>query len=599
MTQLITKKELLDSVSAFAAPGVPTIKDALEVWEQQDVDVKTKRRVRQDALNLCKRLGVRPAELIAHPANLNPRIRRLTEIGPKRRSNITNSIKTLLWCLPQKTRSFKSELTPPWATIAALVTDEYRLASVQCMMRYGSAQNTSPEQFDDEASASLLVALVNERLNGNPPTIHQNAVRCSNWLRTHVLGWSVPHLTPPRYGRHYIEKWEKLPRWCKEITAAFLDRSTTADPFDLSRPMKAWRPATIKTYETLLRRYFSIAQQVYDDLDRPREWRDVANFAFAEPILKWLIARNDGKRGQVMAANIAVLLAQLANTLDGKEKLAPDQKAANGSIANELLQLASRLNTSKGLSQKARSRVSPFKDEANLSKLILFPFGLARQIARSKWKRRKLALLAQWAMALMLLTFCALRISTLSRLSDRHLRWSKPGRRGDLTLELEGEMLKNGEPATVPVPRECAQLIKLFCDAYRPALFNRETEFLFPSEKSKTSKSPGLLSTQLSKLVRSRLGMEVNPHLYRHLVHIVILRRFPGAYAMVSRVLIHRSLQTAVQNYSHFDVELSMNAYHKLIEEVQNGTRARKSAKPVDIAYSETELLNASRKSSQ
>ncbi len=598
MTLKKAKAELLTNISAFAGPGVPSVADALLIWDKQVIAPKTKRRVRQDALNLCKRLGLAPEEVVAHISNLNPRIRRLTCIGDKRRANIKNSVKTLLQVVPGG-RSFKAEFTPEWAEMAGLIPDQYRLASVRCMMRYASAQDIQPEEFDDEASTGLLQALIDERLNGDPIITHQNAVRASNWLRANVSGWHVPHLTPPRYGNRYIKPWQDLPGWCFANASAFLDRSTTDDPFDLSRPMKAFRPATLKTYETLLRRFFSMADRVYPDFARERSWREVATFNFAEPVLKWGIARNGGKRGQVMAANIATLLAQIGQNPDGKSKLDPEEKAANDAVASDLLKLASRLRGVRGLSAKVRSRISPFKDEANLAKLFLFPFALEREVKRSRLRPRVLALHAQWAVALMILTFAPLRISTLVQIEDRHLRWSKSGNRGELTLELEAHMIKTGEPSTVPLPPECARMIALYCGKYRKLLFARETGFLFPSGRPDMHKGPGLLSTQLSKLIARRLGFTVNPHLYRHLVHIVILRRFPGAYVMISRVLLHRSLETAVTNYAHFDAEMSMKAYQQLIREVQSGPRAENTASAVEIAYNESEYRHAPRKSSR
>jgi hypothetical protein len=49
---------------------------------------------------------------------------------------------------------------------------------------------------------------------------------------------------------------------------------------------------------------------------------------------------------------------------------------------------------------------------------------------------------------------------------------------------------------------------------------------------------------QLRELIFEETGLVVNLHLYRHIVHLIVLRRFPGAYAMVARVLHHRSLST-------------------------------------------------------
>jgi integrase len=87
-------------------------------------------------------------------------------------------------------------------------------------------------------------------------------------------------------------------------------------------------------------------------------------------------------------------------------------------------------------------------------------------------------------------------------------------------------------------------------------------------------------------LVFDRLGLWVNPHLYRHLVHLVVLRKFPGAYAMVARVLTHRSITTTIQNYSHFDGELAMRAYQRLVEGVKGSGTCDIGSDLDAIAYS-------------
>ena len=72
-------------------------------------------------------------------------------------------------------------------------------------------------------------------------------------------------------------------------------------------------------------------------------------------------------------------------------------------------------------------------------------------------------------------------------------------------------------------------------------------------------------------LIRRSIGLEVNPHLYRHLVHLVVLNRYPGAYAMISRILGHKSLQTAISNYAGEDIAIAMRAFHELIAETMTG----------------------------
>src|SRR5262249_43929621 len=154
------------------------------------------------------------------------------------------------------------------------------------------------------------------------------------------------------------------------------------------------------------------------------------------------------------------------------------EKAANAAQSAKLSELATRLHSEAGLSQKTRERLAPLKDEANLAKLFLLPFGLERQTIKSRKSRRRLALLAQWSLALTILTICPLRILTLCGITNRNLAWSRAGQRGDLTIELEASQLKGKEPASIPLPPECARLMRLYLRDYRHLLLRGETQFV-------------------------------------------------------------------------------------------------------------------------
>lgn len=583
------------TASAFSAPNVPTMDTALALLAtRDDIPARKRRRWTLDSLVACEWFGISPEKLVAHPANLNPRFRRLSRgklgVSAKRISNVKHSVKCVLACLPSgNARSFKAQLSPDWARLAAVVPDRYQLTSVLCIMRYASAQNIRPVDFGDAANESLLAALIAERLNGDPTITHQNAVRAWNRLARAGGGWPSTLLTSKRRRNDYVLPWSALPPWVEAACLRFVDRNSTSDPFDLSRPMKAWRPQTRKTYLALLRRFLSMLVRAECDLGMTRSLGDIATFEMAERGLRWMLQRSNNSRGYVMAANTAVLLAQIALNPDMKDKLTDREKTANEAVAETLSTLATRLHSEQGLSGKTRDRLVPLKDETNLGKLFLLPFGIEREIAQSRKSGRRVAILLQWAVALMILTFCPLRISTICSISDRHLVWSRPNKRGELSLELEGSMLKNGEQASVPLPKECARLIQIYTDKYRRFLVKGETSYLFPGASTAKSKHPGVMSTQLSRLIYNRLGYEVHPHLYRHIVHLVILKRFPGAYVMISRVLTHKSLETAVRNYAYFDVELSMKAFHQLVRDVQNGTSVQKSSSLTAIAYNPKE----------
>ena len=180
----------------------------------------------------------------------------------------------------------------------------------------------------------------------------------------------------------------------------------------------------------------------------------------------------------------------------------------------------------------------------------------------------------QQAVALTILTYAPLRIGNLAALHrERNLHWSGPNMTGSLLLDIDGAAVKNDQTLSFPVPTECADLIRLYLQKYHSRLTPGPNPYLFPSDVPGRPKRSDTLGKQLSKLIHRTIGLEVNPHLYRHLVHIIVLNRYPGAYAMVSRVLGHKSLQTAISNYAGEDLAISMRAFQGLVADVVSGGR--------------------------
>ena len=354
-------------VNAFSAANLPTMESALGVVAtSSDIPARKRRRWTKDSLKACDWFGIRPEELIAHPANLNPKFRNLSpgklKVSRKRISNVKHSVKCVLALLPcENGRSFKAELTPEWSALATMAPDRYQLTSVPCILRYGSAQGTSPVDFADAASENLLAALIAERLNGNPIITCQNAVRVWNRLATSEPGWPKTLLTPIRRRKIYILPWRSLPDWAEAACLRFVDRRSTSDPFDLSRPMKVWRPQTRKTYLVLLRRFLSMLVRAGYDLSGTRSLPDIATFEMAERGLRWLLEKSNNSRGYVMAANTAVLLSQIALNPAMKDRLTDSEKLENEAVAAALSSLATRLHSEHGLSAKTSGAARPIE----------------------------------------------------------------------------------------------------------------------------------------------------------------------------------------------------------------------------------------------
>jgi hypothetical protein len=75
----------------------------------------------------------------------------------------------------------------------------------------------------------------------------------------------------------------------------------------------------------------------------------------------------------------------------------------------------------------------------------------------------------------------------------------------------------------------------------------------------------GLRGNQIRKMVKRRLGIAVNPHLFRHAGAKFYLDEHPGAYALVARVLGHRSVDTTMQYYTGLESAAAVRQFNKVI----------------------------------
>jgi integrase len=232
-----------------------------------------------------------------------------------------------------------------------------------------------------------------------------------------------------------------------------------------------------------------------------------------------------------------------------------------------------RLAPSKqGLSSKSKTRLIPFRDETNIVRLFLLPNRLREAVTSGEIKGRHAALRIQQAVALSILTYCPLRIGNLAALElDRHLRWTQPGMSGKLFVLLSGTEVKNDIDLAYPLPKECAELVRIYVRDYRDGLCLPSSSFLFPGRNPNKSKQPACLGMQIRELTHDSIGFPCPPHLYRHIVHLVVLRKFPSAFGMISRILGHKSLETTLVNYAHEATSISMQTYQHLVSDVLNG----------------------------
>lgn len=562
-----------------------TLAEVIVSIRKLDHPEKKKRRLIQDIQKACRWFGVKPDNFPTCPAQLRSKLWQLSpgglQVSKKRIANVKGSLKTALQLTGIiEGRAYLAPLTPEWEDVRSSFETRFQKAGLSRAIHYFSSRRISPHSLTDADLESYLNWLQSEQLVRKPHELWRRTIKAFNELQANGVMHFRKLLNLPKFTDFYILPIATFDPGLIEDIERFLSKAASDDPFDLDSRIKPLKPSTIATYRDRLLRVASLHVLAGGDAADLRSLADLVQLDVTTRALKHLLTIRDPSP-KALAAVLSTTLAVVSST--HVDWPSDELKRANVEALNRT---ASRLKQRHGIAKKSRLRLIPLKHEPTLAKLFLVPLSLARRLERCKNPDKHDALNAQKCLVLAILSFAALRIGSICSLRiDKHLIWSRPDMKGDLYLQFDEGELKNDEEASIPLPSECAAMVRLYISRFRPLISPPDSPYLFTSTVTGQARRIGPLSRQLTQLIHQRTGLEVNPHLYRHIVHLVILRRFPGAYALISRVLTHTSLETARRNYCEFDVDLSMKAYQELVLEVQSGTSRAKQASSKSVAY--------------
>jgi len=124
--------------------------------------------------------------------------------------------------------------------------------------------------------------------------------------------------------------------------------------------------------------------------------------------------------------------------------------------------------------------------------------------------------------------------------------------------------MKNGRDFLAELPDHVADLIAWYCREHRPLPLDNPTSALFPGEGGR-AKLPNTLGRQIGDRVEAYMGFPVNPHLFRHIAAKLYLDQRPGEYALVSRLLNHKSVATTMNAYSGAETISAVRHYQDVV----------------------------------
>ena len=117
-------------------------------------------------------------------------------------------------------------------------------------------------------------------------------------------------------------------------------------------------------------------------------------------------------------------------------------------------------------------------------------------------------------------------------------------------LDIGEDETKNGQSIDPPLPDELTEPLRRYLDQYRPILLGRGSSDRLWITQDGTWLRPHVVFKQVTVLTRRRLGVAVNPHLFRHCAATSIAIEDPKHVMIIKSVLAHRSLATGEKYYN-------------------------------------------------
>jgi integrase len=216
-----------------------------------------------------------------------------------------------------------------------------------------------------------------------------------------------------------------------------------------------------------------------------------------------------------------------------------------------------------GIGEKSRERLRLLLDPAHCQALLEFPVKVIREIEKRQTITRRVAHHAQLALAAELFLTCPMRPSRLWMLrTDLHIHREAHADGARILLEAPGDRSRRGVPIRYELSPETAEMLERHLVLYRPVLALGDNPLLFLGSQAGTPNLRNRFSSQLSRLIRTHLGFDVPPTLFRHFCAALHLKDNPGDMELVSRLLAHRWLHTTEATYGDFRTAAQVARYH-------------------------------------
>ncbi len=550
------------------APLIRTLADVLGDLDRDTGLSPTRRRDLRSAIRrFCDLVGRDPAGVSASIGEIRSAINSLTAVKAGISTKTWQNLRAnLLAALHHDAASAprRAPLAAAWQDLYGRLPDRRMANGLSRFLRFCSAGGIAPDAVDDAVVRDFVAWLGEATFVRKPRELHRRTCRLWNQAADSISGWPQPRLTVPDYRepRATIPLAE-MPLPFQRDVERHLNWLANPDPFDDERPRRALKPRTLKLRRDQIELAASALLHRGHDRERIRSLEDLVAVESVKEILRHYLAQNE-PRSPAFLNSFAQALFSIA-----QEWVQVDEPLLEGhrNVRRRLPPVPT------GMTDKNRGMLRQFEDGETLRRLLLLPQQLLAEARKDGANGERSAIKAQLAVAIELLLMAPIRMSNLIaiRIGEELIR--PGGRTGSYRLVIDPAETKNAEPIEFALPPELSDMIDIYLKQFRPLLSRPDNPYLFAA-RADGHKVQQTLSQQLKEKLLERLGFKMTPHQFRHLSAWLYLRRRPGEFVTVQKLLGHKNLKTTINFYAKFDTATAAQHYDTLIAEEREALKA-------------------------
>ncbi|WP_171096379.1 tyrosine-type recombinase/integrase [Ruegeria sp. HKCCD9179] len=465
---------------------------------------------------------------------------------------------------PVEPLRLNAQLSPRWAELTRQLTTPNDKQALARFSQWCSLRGIEPKEVSDDTVTQYREALFNRSFVKNGEKHVQNLVRAWNRSTSAIEEWPESGLTVVSRREVYLLPETTFPRSFVADLDKWCERLAGTDLFD-EQPFKPLRPVSVKFQRQHILRCASTL--VHKGMP-PEQIVDLTFLVIpehAKTILRWFLARNDGKPSQQTHHVSGVLFS-----------VARHWAELDDAQLSKLKAIFSKCRVkSEGMTNKNRDTIRLFDDEVLVRELLLLPNKFMRRALSKPGVSKRDAYLAAQALAIGLLLNAPIRIENLANIDiDRHILQQGKGRNRSVSVYFPPYEVKNNLEIELPLSPETIGLLDAYLSKAWPVLASAGCRDLFPGRHGSKRSKVGL-GMAIAKTTERELGVRISPHQFRHITGYLFLKQCPGDYETVRVLLGHKSLQTTIQFYAGMEIYAAAKRFDEVVlSPVRKGRKA-------------------------